>query len=1209
MEPKKKRSLPTVSKKKPVPPRRLGQSAKVVSTLEKNFPMVGIGASAGGLKAFERFFSNMPADSGMAFILIPHLDPSHVSMLPELLRKYSEMAIHQAENETKVEPNKIYIIPPNRQMTIGHGTLRLSAPVGPHGRRSPIDIFFHSLANDQGSNACGVILSGTGTDGTLGAQAIKDRGGLIIVQDPASAEYDGMPNSAIQSGLADYLLTPELMPAQLLAHAGGSFLQRRATGAGIVDDFPDILESIIDLVRSQTGHDFFGYKRNTISRRTRRRMSLQQIDDPAEYLRLLEQNAQEMAALSKDLLIGVTNFFRDPKAFAALSRTLKKMLADKPNDYTVRVWVPSCSSGEEVYSIGMVLRECMAKEKKRFSAQIFGSDIDADAIEAARAGVFPAAIAKDVGRERLARFFLQQGGSYQIKKEIREMAIFSVQDLAKDPPFTKLDLLSCRNVFIYLDAELQEKLLRIFHYALKPQGILFLGSSESIANYGDLFAVLERKWKIFRRRDSKHAVSANWPFPFDPARGAITRLGSRPASLAGHDTRMARIAQGFLLDRYAPPCVLIDKSGMILYAHGSTNRYLALPQGPSSLDILAMARGGLKTALASVMRKARSKKSASVREAAQVGIDGKTRRLMITATRHRDGQGTGELLLIAFEDAALSSANRKGGGRSAPRDSGRISQLEQELWDAREQLQMADAENPAPDEEIRSYNEELQSANEELQTMNEELETSKEELQSLNEELSTVNAELQGKIEELSSTTADIRNLLDNTKVATLFLDRRLCVKRFTPEVTKVINLIEKDIGRSMSHFKTSLADEDLAQEAQAVLNTLVPLEREVRSLDGRWYLMRITPYRATDNFIDGVVITFIDISEVKRLELEAERARDFAEGIVGTVREPLIVLDRDFNVISANESFYRNFHLTPQSAQGHSLFELNERQWDIPELRVLLEKVLPEDHRFEGFIIEHEFPDRGPTTLLLNARRIHHGEVGTDTILLALEDVTDREQRAELRALAARLRTVREEERTRLAREIHDELSGSLTALKMDVSLLPARAAKDRAAFSEKLASMSQLIDTTLAHVHSIVTELRPVILDKLGLIAAIEWQASQFQARSGIVCETHLPAEEIALDPDRATAIFRIFQESLTNIARHANASKAAVDLRREAENVVLAVRDNGKGIDEQMIYAHHSLGLLGMRERALSFGGTVEVRALPGDGTLMTMKIPVQ
>jgi two-component system, chemotaxis family, CheB/CheR fusion protein len=1182
-----------------------GKSLHRIEPQDKRFLVVALGASAGGLKAFEQFFANMPQDSGMAFILIPHLDPSHVSMLPELLRKYSEMTIHQVENGIKVEPNKIYIIPPNKNLTIRLGELLLSAPVEPRGQRSPIDTFFRSLAGDQGSNACGVILSGTGKDGTLGSKAIKEAGGLVIAQVPASAEYDGMPASVIQSDLADFVLAPEHIGAYLLMHANGSFPTRPATAAPISDSVPDNLESILHLVRSQTGHDFSRYKKTTVSRRINRRMSICQINNPAEYLHHLQHNAQEVAALSMDMLIGVTSFFRDPKAFEALSRTLKAMLAGKPNDYTVRVWVPGCCNGEEVYSIGMVLRECMEKLKKRFNVQIFGGDIDADAIETARAGVYKATIAKEVGRARLERYFQQQSDGYHIKKEIREMAVFAVQDLTKDPPFTKLDLLSCRNVFIYLDAELQKKLLRLFHYALRPGGILFLGSSESIANYQNFFAARNKRWKIFRRRESDPMVRASSPYPFDPARKPTAGTGSRTESPASYETLIAKIAQGFLLDRYAPPCVLIDKSGMILYAHGPTNRYLALPQGTSSLDVRAMARGRLKTALTTLIRKASGKKTALFREGVQIRMDGKSQQLNLTATRYQGEQGTGELLLIAFEDAGPPDTKTKRRGRSTARGRSSIAQLEQELWEAPEQLQMADQERRSPDEELRSYNEELQSANEELQSMNEELETSKEELQSLNEELSTVNAELQGKIEELSSINDDVRNLLDSTKVATLFLDRRLCVKRFTPEVTHLVNLIDKDIGRPLSHFKTNLADEDLLRDAGEVLNQVVPKEREVRSLDGAWYLMRITPYRAIDNVVGGVVISFIDIGEVKRSELAAEKARDFAEGIVETVQVPLVVLNPGLSVVSANQSFYRRFDLTAQSTEGRSLFELNEGRWDIPELRLLLEKVIPEKQVVEGFTIEGNFPDRGPIILELNARRIYRGDVDTSTILLAIQDVTDRD---ELRALAARLRTVREEERTRLAREIHDELSGSLTALKMDVSLLPDWAAKNRAAFLEKLVSMSQLIDTSLDHVQAIVTELRPVILDKLGLTAAIEWQASQFQERSGVICETQLTAEEIALDPDRATAVFRIFQESLTNVARHADASKVAVELRRDGEKLLLTVRDNGKGIDEQSIYAHRSLGLLGMRERALSFGGIVEVRGLPGEGTLVTMTIPI-
>lgn len=1172
------------------------------------FPIVGIGASAGGLKAFELFFSKMPPDSGMAFILVPHLDPTHVSMLPELLSRYTAMPILQASDRRRVEPHTIYIIPANKKMAINHGTLVLTEPTEPRGLRLPIDGFFRSLAADQGSNAIGIILSGTGTDGTMGLQAIKDAGGLTVAQDPTSAEFDGMPGSAIETGMVDYVLAPEKIPEQILNYAKGSRPQRSRITPAVLDLSPDILEKILHLLQSHTGHDFSSYKKNTICRRIFRRMSLDKIEYPSDYLRLLEQNAQEVTVLSKDLLISVTNFFRDTEAFKILSRLLKEMLAKKPKNHVVRIWVPGCASGEEVYSIAIVLRECMDALKKHFNVQIFGTDIDADAIETARAGIYPAAIANEVAPARLTRFFQEEGDGYHVTKEIRAMAIFSIHDLVKDPPFTKLDLLSCRNVLIYLDSELQKKLLRLFHYAIRPGGLLFLGASENIGGYTDLFAERTKRWKIFKRKESMHELGAGLDFSFPPSRKETSELAPWAQTPATHDARISGVAEKLLLDRYAPPCVLINKSSNILYTHGTTSRYLALPQGQASLNIVAMARGGLKNALATLIRKARAQKRPALLEGVQIRSNGKYHRLNLTATRYHEGHGAGELLLITFEDAGLRKLKTKTGGPPASRDAERVARLEQELWDAREQLQMAITRTQTPDEELRSYNEELQSANEELQSMNEELETSKEELQSLNEELATVNAELQGKTEELSATNDDLRNLLDSTNVATLFLDTSLCVKRFTPEAAKLIKLIQKDVGRPVSHFKTSLEDENLAQEAQEVLDTLIPKESEIRSTDGQWYVKRMRPYRAANNVIDGVVVTFIDITERKHSELAAKRAQEFAQDIVETVREPLIILDRDFNVVSANEAFYQRFKLTPQLAERRAFFELNRRQWDIPELRRQLGQVVPENKGFDNFMVDHEVPGLRHTILLLNARRIHRGPIGTDLILLAFQDVTDRERREELRALATRLHAAREEERALLAREIHDELSGSLTALKMDLSLLPDRVAKNRNSFLEKLNSMSRLIDNTLAQVHIIVTELRPVVLDKLGLIPAIEWQAREFQERSGIACEAHLPDEEIPLDPDRATAVFRILQEALSNVARHAAARQVVLELTRDGNNLNLTVRDDGKGIDERKIFDRDSLGLLGMRERAMAFGGTAEVGALPERGTCVTVRIPI-
>lgn len=1196
-----------VSAKKTRKSSRVRTSTSALEKEQKNLPIVGIGASAGGLRAFEQFFSQMPPDSGMAFILILHLDPTHVSMLPELLRKYTQMPIRQAEDGAKVEANTIHIIPPNKKMVIKHKMLVVTEPTEPRGLRLPIDTFFRSLAEDQGSNAIGIILSGTGTDGTLGLKAIKDAGGLVIVQDLASAEFDGMPRSAIGTGLVNYVLVPEKIPAQLMNYAKASRPQRSGTATALSDKFPETLEKIFHVLQSRTGHDFSAYKKSTICRRIDRRMNLQQIENPADYLRLLEQNAQEAETLFNDLLIGVTSFFRDPEAFKILSRVLKEMLAKTPKDSTLRVWVPGCSSGEEVYSIAIVLRECMDALKKHFTVQIFGTDIDAEAIEAAREGIYPGTIANHVAPERLRRFFFDESDGFHIKKEIREMAIFSIQDLVKDPPFTKLDLLSCRNLLIYLDAALQKRLVPLFHYALRPDGILFLGPSESIDGYVDLFAERNRRWKIFKRRDLKHGAGASLPFPFAPPRYDTNETTSRGQRAASRDPRISGVAEKLLLHRYAPPCALVNKSGEILYSHGPTSRYLALPQGQASLNILAMARGSVKNSLATLMRQASAQKRPASLPGLQIKSDDKYHRLNLTVTPYHGGHGAGDLLLIVFEDAGRRKLNTRTGVRRAPRGAEQVARLEQELWDAREQLQMARAETHSPEEELHSYNEELQSANEELQSLNEELETSKEELQSLNEELATVNAELQGKNEALSSANDDIKNLFDSTKIATLFLDTHLRVKRFTPEVGKIINLVQEDIGRPVSHFNSNLVGDNLAQHSQEVLDTLLPEETELSSTDGRWYLKRIEPYRATHNVIGGVVVTFIDITERKRLELAAEEARQFAQDIVETVREPLLVLDRDFHVVSANESFYRKFKLTAPLTERRSLFELNTRQWDVPELRRLLEQVLSEDHTFDNFMMEQGSPDLDHIILLLNGRRIHRGAPDGDLILLAFEDVTDREKKAELRALAARLHAVREEETTRLAREIHDELSGSLTALKMDLSLLPDRVAKDHNLFLEKLRSMSELIDNTLAQVRTIVTELRPVVLDKLGLIPAIEWRAREFQERSGIACQTHLPVEEIPMDRDRAIAVFRILQEALSNIAQHAHASKVVLDLRSDTNNLTLTVRDDGEGIPESKVFDRGSIGLLGMRERAMAFGGTMEVTALPERGTCVTVRIP--
>ncbi|HUK40667.1 MAG TPA: chemotaxis protein CheB, partial [Candidatus Acidoferrales bacterium] len=561
----------TTSKKSGQPrraPAKANQQDRPSPSTQKaniSFPIVAIGASAGGLRAFEQFFRNMPSDSGIAFVLIPHLDPDHVSMLPDLLRKYTRMPVIQAEDKMKVQADRIHVIAPNKEMAIMNGTLLLTKLPVERGLRLPIDTFFKSLAESHREKAVCIILSGNGMDGTLGLKAIKAQGGMAIAQDIASAEYDSMPRSAIDTGMVDYILPPEKMPEQLMRHVTEAYPQQPSKAVPLAGTPPDTLQKILDLLRTQTGHDFSSYKKNTICRRIERRMSGQQIETAASYLRLLQQNPQEVAVLFKDLLIGVTNFFRDPGAFEKLKEKMGEWLANKPKDYLVRVWAPGCSSGEEVYSIAMILKECCDDLKRNYKAQIFGTDIDEDAIEVARAGLYPLSVADDVTPERLKRFFIKEEDSYRIKKEIREMAVFAVQDIIRQPPFTKLDLLCCRNLLIYLDPVLQKKLLPLFHYALKPGAILFLGTSESVSNFTDLFSVLDKKFKLFKRKESQFANGAILEFPVDYT---ARRGGVVPA---GHETKggptgfIPTVAERTLLESYAPPCVLINSNGEILY--------------------------------------------------------------------------------------------------------------------------------------------------------------------------------------------------------------------------------------------------------------------------------------------------------------------------------------------------------------------------------------------------------------------------------------------------------------------------------------------------------------------------------------------------------------------------------------------------------------------------------------------------------------------
>jgi two-component system CheB/CheR fusion protein len=977
-----KESTKRKSSRQRAKPNRRPPFSKITS---EPFSIVGIGASAGGLKAYEELFANMPADSGAGFVLIPHLDPNHVSMLPELLKKYTEMAIVQAEDSMKVEPNRVHVIPPNNAMTIARGMLRLERLKEPRRLRLPIDTFFTSLAADRGARAVGIILSGNGTDGTLGLEAIKAHSGMAMAQEPASAEYGGMPSSAVETGLVDYVLPPEKLARQLMDYLKGTVSRPAFTG----EKNSEPLQRIFQLLHARTDHDFSLYKKNAIERRIERRMDLHQLDNMAHYASYLARRPQECDVLFKQLLIGVTGFFRDREAFEELrGDVLPHLLADRAKGEPVRVWVAGCSSGEEVYSIAMVLRECMDKLKKNFALQIFGSDIDADALALARAGLYPASIAADVGPNRLKRFFTAEGNGFRISKELRQAAIFALHDVLKDPPFIKLDLLSCRNLLIYLDAEAQKKLLPVFHYAIKSGGILFLGSSESIDRHADLFSPIDKKSKLFKRRPSAAAAAL---VQFPSARPQLKRgmLMSVTPNQPARKTPLSEVTQKLLarVANAAPPCVFIDTRDEIFFAHGKTGKYLEIAQGHAHLNVLEMARQEIRHPLAIAIRKARAQAQRITGGAVRLKVNGGNQKIALTVAPVTEVGDKGELLMVTFEDIADKPVKVGRGRKVFSATAGqRIAQLEQELNYGRQDLQASIDELQNSNAELKSSNEELQSTNEELQSANEELETSKEEMQSLNEELVSINAELHEKFAELAEANDDMRNFLDSTSIATVFLDRQLLIKRFTAAASSIVNLIPSDVGRPFHHIASKLEEDNLYADAAQVLDSLVAKERQVRSTDGRWYLCRTIPYRTQDNQIDGVVMTLTDMTELKLAE-SAAAAKNLAEGIIDTVREPLVALDGEFRVIAANGAFYRLFQAEFGTTIAHSFFELGNRQWDIPALRELLEKVLPQNSQVDNFLVESDFPKIGRKKMIVNARRIFRAGVGTETILLAINE------------------------------------------------------------------------------------------------------------------------------------------------------------------------------------------------------------------------------
>ena len=893
--------------------------------------VVGLGASAGGLEPMQEFLEHVPEASGLVFVVIQHLEPNHPSMLAELLARHTAMPVLQASDGLPLEPDHVYVIAPGTLLTIEKGVFHVVTYEGPSS--SLIDAFFHSLAQDQGEQAVAALFSGAGHDGTVGLRAIKEHGGLTLAQPPETATHDCMLQSAIGAGLVDHVVPVAQMPAIITEHAQHL---TKFTGAAAAENLDEQLAAhlgkICALIHQRTGHDFSRYKEGTLLRRIRRRLQVQHLESVEGYLHFLETDAAEAEGLLKDLLIGVTQFFRDPEAFQALAQQIiPRIVQGKSADAPIRIWVPGCASGEEAYSIAILLREHLERLETRHFVQIFATDLDAAMLAEARHGRYPADIVDQVSPERLARFFVRdpsngsgRAADFQAGKELREMCIFSEHSLIRDPPFSQLDLISCRNVLIYLSAELQKKLVPLFHYALRPGGFLFLGPSEGISGSPELFEPTDKRNRIFRRKETVTRPVVEFPL----ASRSAARAGAPPTPVIERrvPTQHEKLAAAFertVLDEYAAPSAVINARGDVLFVAGPLGRHLQLPAGAlTTTNLLEAFRGNLRQELRIALRAAGEKRRKIVRKNISVESEDSTRRVHLTVRPMPAVEPEAGLFLVVLQETEPpeESAAEEGGAIEGGEPA--VEQLENELRTTRAALKTTVEELESANEEMKSSNEELISTNEELQSANEEMQTSKEELQSLNEELETVNTELRQKVDELGAANSDLQNLFVATEIATIFLDRSLRVAKFTPAATALFHLIETDVGRPLADFAQRFAGQDLATDAQEVLRALTPIERQVRSAEGAWFVLRVVPYRTVENLIAGVVVTFVDVTELKRAEealLQTTEREHFLAEVVENASTPFGVGAPDGSLLLFNRAF--------AELTGYSREELEQRR------------------------------------------------------------------------------------------------------------------------------------------------------------------------------------------------------------------------------------------------------------------------------------------
>ncbi len=1201
--------------------------------------LVGVGASAGGVQALRKFFSATRAEAGMTYLVVLHQSPDYESHLPQVIQAVCELPVVSVSERTAIEPNHVYVVPPNHHLYVTDGWIRLREITDIRGRLVPIDLCFRSLAETHpGQSAC-VVLSGTGSDGTQGLKRLKEAGGFTFVQEPADAEQTEMPRSAIETRMVDCVALAVDLPERMSAmwRVGQQIrlpAPDQAEKLVTTDEAAAAsLREVLALVRVRTGHDFSQYKRATIVRRISRRMQVTQVATVPDYLGYLREHSPEVQNLLRDFMISVTEFFRDSEAFEALERqVLPRLFAGRTAQDQIRIWVPACATGEEAYSIAMLMFEHVANHESPARIQIFASDIDENAINIAREGVYEETVAADMTPERLRRFFIKDGPRYRVKKELRESVLFATQNVLNDPPFSRLDLVSCRNLLIYLSQDIQERLLELFHFSLKPDGYLFLGSSESAEENMGLFAPLDKKHRMYARRPGHRAAPnlfGNTQVPHWVPRhrlGNGEELAPRPISYADLHLRV--------LEHAVPANILVNENYEIIHLSDEAGRYLRFPGGEPSHNLLRVVHPDLRLELRTALYTVQQKHTLEVREVA-ADLNGQTASVRITVRPVEQPESARGFTLVFFEEVEPEKQGRR--RKESPQTEPLARQLEDELQRVKGEMRTVVEQYETANEEMRASNEELQAINEELRSATEELETSKEELQSLNEELTTVNQELKSKVDELSRANSDLQNLMASTLIGTIFLDRELRIKRYTPAAQSIFKLIPTDAGRPLADLSHSLHYPQLSDDAHEVLEKLSPVEREVRSNNGGWYLVRHTPYRTVEDRIDGVVVTFLDVSERIRANAAQEASEErFRVLVEGASDYAMFLLDPDRRVIFWSAGTERVLGYSRSEIMGEIadlIFTPEDRANDIPvrEAETAKKNGAAPDKRWHLRKNGERFWADGIMTVL----RTSSGELRG--FAKVFRDATEEKQaqdelgetrdqleervrqrtaeleqaNAQRQALARELVSAEEAERRRIARELHDQTGQQLAALILEQKRLK-DSLQGNSEAEASLQRLDELANRIGQHVHALAFELRPTSLDDVGLARALENYINDWSSRSGIPADFHASAVEgeQRMAPEAETALYRIVQEALHNVSRHAGKASVSVILERRDSHVQAIVEDTGHGFDvEEHLQKRSSehLGIGGMQERAALLGGKVTIESTPGQGTTVFARIP--